>query len=261
MTKQLYLQDSSLTEFDATVTEIIKDENKLNNENSNYLFIVLDQTAFYPEGGGQPSDTGTLTTIEKIYNVLFVGAFNGKISHKVELQIDAHGLSQGLNQGLNHGLKAGDKVHGKIDFERRQLLQRMHTACHVLSSVFVKESGALITGNQLNTEQSRIDFSIETFDREKIQQYIDKANTLLATNQDVETFFLPRHEAEKMPELAKLAMGLKEGIQEVRVVKIGDIDVQADGGTHVKNTREVGKIELVKCENKGKNNRRLYFRL
>lgn len=240
MTKLLYLHDSSLTEFDATVLEV-------NNDNTgNGVFIVLDQTAFYPTGGGQPHDTGILTAKGgQTYTVLFIGNFDGKISHQVD----------------KAGVNVGDKVHGKIDWQRHNKLQRMHTACHVLSAVFVKETGALITGNQLSTGLSRIDFSLETFDREKIQQYIDKANALLATHQGIETFFLPRAEAEKMPELAKLAKGLKEGIAEIRVVKIGDIDMQADGGTHVKNTKEVGKIILEKCENKGKNNRRLYFTL
>ncbi len=236
----LYIKDSSLTEFDATVVEVN------NDPSGNGIFIVLDQTAFYPTGGGQPHDTGILTTKEgTTYNLLFVGNFDGKISHQVD----------------KVGLKEGDTVHGKIDLNRRNKLQRMHTACHVISSVFMKETGALITGNQIDVEKSRIDFSLEAYDPEKIKEYIENANQLLATQQDVEVFFLPRAEAENMPELAKLAKGLKEGIDEIRVVKIGNIDMQADGGTHVKNTKDVGKIILLKCENKGKSNRRLYFTL
>lgn len=239
MTKKLYHTNSYLTECTATVTEVNKDEA------GKAVFIILDQTVFYPTGGGQPHDTGTVTRVKdsKIFNVLFVGNFNGHISHQVE----------------SEGLDIGDIVQAKIDWQRRYQLQKMHTACHVLSSVFVKEAGALITGNQLNLDQSRIDFSLETFDREKIQEYINKANDLLATKQEVEVSFMPRAEAEKIPELSKLAMGLKQGVSEIRVVKIGTIDTQADGGTHVKNTSEVGKIELIKCENKGKSNRRLYF--
>ncbi len=239
MTTLLYLTNSYLTEFTATVTDVNKDET------GNPVFIVLDQTAFYPTGGGQLHDTGTLTNSkdEKTYTVFFTGNLNGTVSHQVD----------------NPGLQPGDVVQGKIDWQRRYQLQKMHTACHVLSSVFIKEAGALITGNQLNTNQSRIDFSLETFDREKIQEYINKANKLLATNQEVEVFFMPRSEAEKKPELAKLAIGLKEVINDIRVVKIGTIDTQADGGTHVKNTKEVGKIVLIKCDNKGKSNRRLYF--
>ena len=241
MTKQLYHTNSYLTEFTATVTEVNKDET------GKAVFIVLDQTVFYPTGGGQPHDTGMLTRVKdnKTFNVLFVGNVNGQISHHVEQE----------------GLHVGDIIQGKINWQRRYQLQKMHTACHVLSAVFVKETGALITGNQLNLDQSRIDFSLDTFDREKIQEYINKANELLATNQEIEVSFMPRIEAEKIPELSKLAMGLKQGVNEIRVVKIGTIDTQADGGTHVKNTKEIGKIELIKCENKGKSNRRLYFKL
>lgn len=241
MTTLLYHTNSYLTEFTATITEVNKDEA------GKAVFIILDQTVFYPTGGGQPHDTGTLTRIKdnKPFNVIFVGNVNGQISHQIE----------------GEGLQIGDTIQGKIDWQRRYQLQKMHTACHVLSSVFIKEAGALITGNQLNLDQSRIDFSLDTFDREKIQEHINKANDLLATHQDVEVSFMPRSEAEKIPELSKLAMGLKQGINEIRVVKIGNIDTQADGGTHVKNTKEVGKIELIKCENKGKSNRRLYFKL
>lgn len=239
MTKALYHKDSYLKEFTATITEVNT------NETGDPVFIVLDQTAFYPTGGGQPHDTGTLTKDGKAYHVVFVGNFNGNVSHQIDLP----------------GLQPGDVVHGKIDWERRYMLQRMHTACHVLSSIFITQAGALITGNQLGIDQSRIDFSLDNFDREKIQEYIDKANQALATNQNVEVSFMPRAEAEKIPELSKLAMGLKQGVSEIRLIKIGDIDTQADGGTHVHNTKEVGSIELVKCENKGKANRRLYFRL
>ena len=239
MTKLLYHKDSYLKECTATVIET-----KTNESGKSILF--LDQTIFYPSGGGQPHDTGIITSMDgKTAHVLAVLNKDGQVQHEV-----------------NHEtIKAGDVVHCKIDWERRYQLQKMHTACHVLSAIFVKETGALITGNQLNLDQSRIDFSLETFDREKIQDYINQANAALETNQDIEVFFMPRSEAEKMPELSKLAMGLKEGVKEIRVVKIGNIDTQADGGTHVKNTREIGKIELIKCENKGKANRRLYFKL
>ena len=241
MTKQLYHTNSYLTECIATVTEVNKDET------GKAVFIVLDQTIFYPTGGGQPHDAGMLTRAKdnKTFNIISVGNINGQISHQIDQE----------------GLQPGETIQGKIDWQRRYQLQKMHTACHVLSAVFIKETGAFITGNQLNLDQSRIDFSLETFDREKIQEYINKANELLATNQEIEVSFMPRSEAEKIPELSKLAMGLKQGVNEIRVVKIGNIDTQADGGTHVKNTKEIGNIELIKCDNKGKSNRRLYFKL
>ena len=136
---------------------------------------------------------------------------------------------------------------------------RMHTATHVLSSVFIKEAGALITGNQLDLEKTRIDFSLEDFDRDKISDYVKKANELSATNAEIKVSFMPREEVEQKPELARLAKGLPEGVKTLRIVNIEGIDIQADGGTHVKNTSEVGTIEVLDCKNKGKNNRRIYL--
>ncbi len=231
MTTTLYATDSYVKEFEATVVS------------ANNTEIILNQTAFYPAGGGVLCDKGTFIVNNKTYSVLSTARKESNIVHEVDIP----------------GIQAGDVVKATIDWERRYKLMRMHTACHVLSTVFVKEAGALITGNQLDLAQSRVDFNLENFDREKINDYIAKANELLKTNQEVTISFMPRVEAEKIPELAKLAMGLKQGVEEIRVVTIGNIDRQADGGPHVKNTGEVGIIQLIKCENKGKANRRVYF--
>jgi misacylated tRNA(Ala) deacylase len=233
MSNVLYMEDSYLKEFEATVKSVKDDK-----------FVVLDQTAFYPKSGGQPNDTGKLTTEDGTeYNVVFAGKFSGEISHEVD----------------KPGLKEGDKVKGTIDWDRRYRLMRMHTATHVLSSVFIKEAGALITGNQLDLEKTRIDFSLEDFDRDKISDYVKKANELSATNAEIKVSFMPREEVEQKPELARLAKGLPEGVKTLRIVNIEGIDIQADGGTHVKNTSEVGTIEVLDCKNKGKNNRRIYL--
>jgi len=233
MSNVLYMEDSYLKEFEATVKSVKDDK-----------FVVLDQTAFYPKSGGQPNDTGKLITEDNTeYNVVFAGKFSGEISHEVD----------------KPGLKEGDKVKGTIDWDRRYRLMRMHTATHVLSSVFIKEAGALITGNQLDLEKTRIDFSLEDFDRDKISDYVKKANELSATNAEIKVSFMPREEVEQKPELARLAKGLPEGVKTLRIVNIEGIDIQADGGTHVKNTSEVGTIEVLDCKNKGKNNRRIYL--
>ncbi|MBU2634502.1 MAG: alanyl-tRNA editing protein, partial [Nanoarchaeota archaeon] len=179
------------------------------------------------------------------YNVVYVGKFDGKISHEVDKE----------------GLKVGDKVRGVLDWDRRYKLMRMHTASHILSGVLHKETGALITGNQLGVDKSRDDFNLENFDKEEIKNYIDKANEILDRNLDVKISFLKKDEALKDKELFKLAAGFKHDFEEIRIVEIGDYDKQADGGTHVKNTKECGKIEFLKCDNKGKNNRRVYFKL
>jgi Ser-tRNA(Ala) deacylase AlaX len=233
MTTTLYTTDSYVKEFEATVIS------------ANNTEIVLNQTAFFPAGGGLPCDKGTFIVNNKTYTVLTTARKDNNIVHEVDIP----------------GIREGDIVKASLDWQRRYQLMRMHTACHVLSAVFVKEAGALITGNQLDLTQSRVDFNLENFDRHKINDYIAIANTLLKTNQEVTVSFMPRAEAEKIPELAKLAIGLKQGIEEIRVVAISTIDRQADGGPHVKNTSEVGTIQLIKCENKGKANRRVYFTL
>jgi misacylated tRNA(Ala) deacylase len=233
MTEALYLEDSYLKEFTATITKV-----------GDGKFIVLDKTAFYPSSGGQPEDHGTLTTeTGEIYKIIFAKKFGQDISHEVDKQ----------------GLKEGDIVTGKLDWDRRYRLMKMHTASHIISAIFNKAAGAKITGNQLGLDKSRIDFNIEDFDRELFHKFISTANKAISQNIDIETSFLPREEAMKIPGVVKLAGALPPSIETLRIVKIGDVDEQADGGTHVKNTSEIGTIKLLKLENKGKSNRRAYF--
>ena len=124
-----------------------------------------------------------------------------------------------------------------------------------------RETGALITGNQISPGESRIDFNLEQFDREKISDYTKAANDVVARGLEVKSYFMNREEALKMPGLVKLANALPPSVDVLRIVQIGDVDTQADGGVHVGNTREIGEIVVNKAENKGKNNRRLYFSL
>ena len=232
--KPLYLDNSYLKEFEAEVKEV-----------NNGKFIVLDKTVFYASGGGQPHDEGKLIKDGKEFKVVFVGKFEGKISHEVEPE----------------GLKLGDKVKGVLDWERRYKLMRSHTASHILSAVLHKDAGALITGNQLDVNKCRDDFSLEDYNPEKIKEYIEKANEILKQNLDVKTYYLDKEEAMKDKELFKLATGFKHDFDKIRIVEIGDYDKQADGGTHVKNTKECGTIKFLKAENKGKSNRRVYFEI
>lgn len=229
----LYLKDSYLKEFEANVIE------------ANGKYIVLDKTIFYPSSGGQPNDTGKLLKNNEEFKVVYIGKFDNKISHEVDKE----------------GLKKGDRIKGIIDWDRRYKLMRSHTASHILSYVLHKEAGALITGNQLDIDKCRDDFNLSNFDREKIKEYIDKANEILSKNLDVKIYFLKRDEALKDKSLFKLATGFKHEIEEIRIVEIDGYDRQADGGTHVKNTKECGRIEFLSCENKGKNNRRIYFKI
>ncbi|MFH1637595.1 MAG: alanyl-tRNA editing protein AlaXM [Candidatus Woesearchaeota archaeon] len=229
----LYLEDSYMKEFDATVKEV------------NLKFIILDRTAFYPQGGGQPCDTGTITSQEKQYNVIFVKKIEGKISHEVEQE----------------GLKQGDLVKCKIDWEKRHTIMRYHTAAHILSTVINKETGAHITGNQLSLEKARIDFDLEKFNREELANYARMANEVIAKRLQVTIEVLQREEVFKIPAVVKLKKVLPESIKQIRVVSISGFDRQACAGTHVSNTSEIGEIEIIKAENKGASNRRLYFTL
>ncbi len=232
MEKVLYMNDSYLKEFEAIV-ESVKDDK----------FVILDKTAFYPTGGGQPYDTGVMICNSEEYSVVYVGKFSGRISHEVS----------------KPGLKVGDKIIGRINWDRRYKFMRMHTAAHLLISIFNREANVLITGNQIDEDKTRIDFNMENFDREKIIQYIHTANEIIKQDLPVKTYYLPREEAMKIPGVVKLAGALPPDVQTLRIVEIPGVDVQADGGTHVKSLAEIGTIEFVKAENKGKDNRRVYY--
>ncbi|MEM3832956.1 MAG: alanyl-tRNA editing protein AlaXM [Thermoprotei archaeon] len=229
--KLLYMYDSYIKEFDATVTYV--------NNNS----IELDQTAFFPTSGGVQHDTGILISQNTIYQVIDVVKENNRVFHIIN----------------KPGLKISDKVHGVVDWNRRYKLMRMHTAAHLLSAVFYNDLHALITGNQLDVDKSRIDFSVETFDRELIMKLVEKANQLIKSDIKVKIYFMKRDDALKIPDLVKLAEAHPPDIEELRIVEIEGIDKQADGGPHVSYLNEIGNIVVLKLENKGKTNRRIYY--
>ena len=233
MTALIYLEDSYKKEFDATA---VRAEGK---------DVTLDKTIFYPASGGQPGDTGVLVVNGKEYKVLNTRKSGPDIVHEVDQE----------------GIKESDQVTGLIDWARRYRFMRSHTACHVLSYVVNKETGALITGNQISEEKCRIDFDLENFDRDRISSFEKKANNIIAEGADVNIKVLPREEAFQIPSVLKLKNVLPPAIDAIRIIDIAGYDVQACGGTHVKNTEEIGEIEITKAENKGKNNRRIYFKL
>jgi Ser-tRNA(Ala) deacylase AlaX len=233
MSKTLYMTDSYMREFESEV------------ESADGTNIVLKDTAFYPHSGGQPNDTGKIIHEEEEYKVVDVIKDAGKIVHVIDRE----------------GLSAGDKIKGIIDWTRRYNLMRAHTATHVLCNILHKETGGLITGNQLYEDRLRVDFNLENYDRELLEKLVDKANEVLANEKEVTSYFLPREDALNVEGALKLANKLPPEVKELRIVEIKDVDVQVDGGTHVKNTKEVGKLKLIKTENKGKNNRRLVVSL
>jgi misacylated tRNA(Ala) deacylase len=229
MTRKLFWEDAYVREFDATIGSV--DGNQ----------VVLDQTAFNPRGGGLVGDVGTLDGV-KVTDTI-----------KASADVIAHVLD---NTG---SLATGNTVHGVLDWNRRHRIMRMHTSAHLLSAIFNKETGALITGNQIEPEKSRIDFSLDDFDREKMLLYCGQANEAIAKNPPVKTYFMKREEALKIPGITKLASVMPPDVRDLRIVEIEGYDLQADGGVHVKNLGEVGKVEPLKFENKGKSNRRMYF--
>lgn len=237
MTEALYLLDCYMKEFEAVV-ESVKDDK----------YVVLDRTAFYPNAGGQPYDTGKLIRESDgaEFSVVFVAKFGDVISHEF----------------TPAGLQPGDKVKGIIDWGRRYRHMRMHTAAHVIANVIEKEAGALITGNQLGLDKSRLDFSLDNFDREKFKEYEAKANEIVRNNLKVNLSIVPREEAEqRLKRLTTLAKGFPPEIKEVRLVEIEGFTIEACGGTHLASTGEIKGIRIINLENKGKNNRRMYYEL
>jgi misacylated tRNA(Ala) deacylase len=225
-----------MKEFHATVIEV---------KNGN--LIILDKTAFYPTSGGQPHDMGKL--IRESDGKEFAVKYVGKILDNID-----HDISE-------IGLAVGDKVKGIIDWQRRYMLMKSHTAAHIVSGIFSKNYNAKITGNQLDVEKIRIDFDLENFDRDIMDKVIKDSNDLIAKDLKIKTFEMPRSEVEKRPDMIKLAAGLPPGIDILRIVEIEGFDSQPDGGTHVHSLHEVGPLEVIKMDNKGKNNRRVYFKL
>lgn len=157
--------------------------------------------------------------------------------------------------------KVGEQVHGVVDWPRRHRIMRMHTSAHLLSAIFHREANALITGNRIEPERSRVDFGLAEFDRARVESYVQQANAIIAEGRPVRTYFLPREKALQIPGIVKLAGAFPPELQELRIVEIEGIDIQADGGPHVRELREIGKITIEKLENKGAQNRRLYFNI
>ena len=232
MTEALYMNDSYLKKWDAKVVSVKDDK-----------YVVLDKTAFYPKGGGQPWDEGSIFKNGEKFKVVYVGKFSGEISHEIEIP----------------GLKEGDTVSCEIDWERRYTYMRYHTACHLVSNLLFRRANAKITGNQIELDKARMDFSMEDYSPEKLRIYVEEANEIIKQDLPITIEKMSRSAVLEEPELARLAVGLPKNLQEFRIVKIGDIDKQVDGGTHVNSLREIGEIEMTKTVNKGKNNRRMYF--
>jgi misacylated tRNA(Ala) deacylase len=238
MTKLLYQTDSYQKSFRAVVQSV-------DRENRG---IVLDQTAFYPGGGGQPSDQGWLTIDNQSFFIARAKKIGPEVYHFIEGDFPLPEI--------------GASVDGKIDWQRRYALMRTHTALHILCGVVFRDYGALVTGGDMDPWMGRMDFEFETMQKELVQSIEAAVNREVAQNRPVKVAILPRHEAFQIPDLIRTKINLlPEGIQEVRVVEIVGLDLQADGGTHVRNTSEVGRVRVTDYKSKGRINKRIYIEL
>ena len=230
MTELLYQTDSYLREFDAMVTTAEGNA------------VALDRSAFYPSGGGQPNDAGVLRAEDKELKVTKVRKTGDNVWHEIE------GSSPDV----------GTFVHGVVDWERRYALMRTHTAMHILCGAIFRDYGASVTGGNMEPLRGRMDFEFETMRQELVREIEKKVNAEVAAARDVRVKILPRQEAFQIPDLIRTKINLlPEGIMHVRTVEIVGLDLQADGGTHVANTREVGHIRVVDYRSKGKINKRI----
>lgn len=235
MTKLLYQTDSYLAEFEAVVAAV---------DEANHA-VILDRTAFYPGGGGQPADFGSLTVGGVTYTVSRAKKVGGENLHILE----GGALPQ-----------VGQKAVGKIDWDHRYKLMRTHTAMHILCGVAWHHYGAWITGGDMEPLKCRMDMEFETMRQELVREIEEKINAEIAAARDVRVAILPREQAFQIPDLIRTKINLlPEGLTEVRTVEIVGLDLQADGGTHVRNTSEVGGLRVVDYKSKGKINKRLYL--
>lgn len=237
MTALLYQTDSYLRDFSATVTATAPEGNA----------VILDRTAFYPGGGGQPHDLGTLRAGERAWQVVKVEKRGDDVLHHLE----------------GDDLPApGTTVQAALDWRRRYRLMRTHTAMHVLCGVIWREFGAQVTGGQMYVDRARMDFELDDLNPERVQAIEARANAAIAAGAPVSARLLPREAAFQIPDLIRTKINLlPPGITEVRIVSVGELDTQADGGTHVANAREVGGIRVVGTRSKGKINKRLEIEL
>ena len=234
MTTILCYDDSYLREFNATVIDTAPKG------------VVLDQTAFYPGGGGQPADSGTLIAGDASYAVKKLSRQDGKLVHEIDGDMPPVGAS----------------VHGTLDWDRRYLLMRTHTALHILCGVVWRDYGAQVTGGNMQPGSARMDFELENMSADFAERMETLINEEVQAARPIEIETLPREQAFAIPDLIRTKINLlPPAITEVRTVNITGLDLQADGGTHVANTSEVGTIHVVGHESKGRINKRLRIRV
>lgn len=233
-TELLYLKDSYLKEVLASVLEVTEEG------------IIVDKTMFYPGGGGQIYDSGWLVKGGVEYPVERVFKKDDEVYHVVE--------------GIK--LDVGEEVLLRLDWDRRYRIMKMHTSLHIIGAIMYYDYNVLITGSNIYPEYARIDFPMKGMNKEIAVSIVAKADSIAREGHEVKTYYMRTSEALKKRELLRLADISKYEKylgDEVRVVEIVGVDVELDGGTHVKNTLEIGEIKFLKYESKGSKNRRIYI--
>jgi misacylated tRNA(Ala) deacylase len=238
-TELLYAADAYRREFQSTVAAV----------DPRIHAVALDATAFFPTGGGQPHDTGRLDLISGPAVVTAVGKDAGGIVwHTLE---DAVPLPE-----------LGEAVRGRVDWERRHLIMRLHTAQHIMNGIIWRDHSAHVTGAQISPPEARLDFELPAISKEFAHELETSINAIVHQNLPVRVVWLPRSEADRDPSLMRLKANLiPSTVDPLRVIDIVGLDRQADGGTHVASTAEVGYVHVVKTESKGKANKRVRIRV
>ncbi len=236
MAEALFHKDSYVREFDATVIAVASGA------------VALDRTAFYATGGGQPNDLGVLESEAGRWPVTMVRKQAGEIWHEIE--VNAQPPAEGM------------QLHGVLDWPRRYAIMRTHTAMHILCGVIWRDYGASVTGGNMEPLRGRMDFEFEHMRAELVHEIEEKINVEVDAAREVRSAILPREEAFQIPDLIRTKINLlPPEIAQVRVVEIVGLDLQADGGTHVANTREVGRLRIGDYKSKGAINKRLVVEL
>ncbi|MEM1618154.1 MAG: alanyl-tRNA editing protein AlaXM [Desulfurococcaceae archaeon] len=233
-TRLIYQYDSYIREHESTLLRTLED------------LLFFDSTIFHPRSGGVDHDKGfILINGERVEVVeVFIDKSTNEVAHRVEKPVN---------------VPPGTRVKMVLDWDRRYRLMRLHTAAHILSAVMYREYGALVSGGNITPDYAYDDYTLERFDKELFIRAIEKANEVVRMNIEVKIYWLPRSEALNIPGVVKLAERAPPEISELRIVEIPGVDIQADGGPHVRRTGEIGEIVFLKAENKGKNKKRVYF--
>jgi misacylated tRNA(Ala) deacylase len=238
MTTLLYQTDAYLKEFSATIISVDVETRA----------VVLDRSAFYPGGGGQPCDFGTLEVAGVTYPV-------GKVKKQGDDILHFLG-------GVDPLPVPNSTANGTLDWVRRYQLMRTHTALHILCGTVFRDYGAKVTGGDMDPLKGRMDFEFENMRGELVKAIETATNLEVGQGREIRVKILPRDEAFQIPDLIRTKINLlPEGIMQVRTVEIVGLDLQADGGTHVKNTSEVGTIKVVDYKSKGAINKRIYIEI